>query len=83
LAGPGSNQARAPNIPPASGFNESAQARQLIADQQRLAGEPGAAAAATMAARIELLAAVREREAQRLPAALAACTERLNRRTAE
>jgi aminopeptidase N len=67
---------------PAGGFNDAAQARQLVADQKRLAGAPGAAAAAMVAARIELRAAVREREAQGLEAALAACTEQLQRRTA-
>jgi aminopeptidase N len=54
-------------------------ARMLMADQRRLAGEAGAAPAATQAAGILLRAAVREREAVRLVAPLTALAERLAR----
>jgi aminopeptidase N len=46
-------------------------AQRLLADQQRLAGPNGAAPAAQIAAAIELRAAMREREAERLVATLA------------
>jgi len=50
----------------AGGFNERERAQQLVADQQRLTGAPGTSNAARVAARIELLAVVKAREAQRL-----------------
>jgi aminopeptidase N len=51
-------------------FNERASARQLLDDQQRLSPHRGAAAARRAAARIELLAAVRQRDARALETAL-------------
>lgn len=56
----------------AGGFNTEAEAARLLADQQRLQGEPGRATAERAAARIRLLAALREREAERLLAPLQA-----------
>lgn len=54
----------------AANFNDPAQADRLVADQQHKDGPDGAAPSARMAARIRLLAAVREREAVALEAAL-------------
>lgn len=53
-------------------FNTVPQAQRLLTDQQRLAGEPGAAVGQQVASRIELLAAIQRREAQRLQPALQA-----------
>jgi aminopeptidase N len=61
----------------ASGLNDRDRANELRLDQQRLAGEPGRAAAATAAARIELLARVRDREGRELAGRLAELTRRL------
>lgn len=47
----------------ASRFNDLGSARRLLADQRRMAGEDGASSAARTAARIELLAAVKQRDA--------------------
>ncbi|MGC4078826.1 MAG: M1 family metallopeptidase [Rubrivivax sp.] len=55
-------------------------ARRLLADQQRLVGDPGAAAAASVASRIGLRAQVRAAEAPRLAPALQALAEQLARR---
>ena len=55
----------------AGGFNDRAAAARLRADQKRLAGATGAGPADQMATRIELRAALREREAERLGTALA------------
>jgi hypothetical protein len=63
----------------AEGANTVEMARTLLADQRRLAGEPGAAPAATQAAEIRLRAAVREREADRLASPLAALAKQLAR----
>ena len=54
------------------GANEAPLAQRLVDDQQRLAGAPGAATAQQVAARIALLAAIRQREAARLVPALEA-----------
>lgn len=54
-------------------------ARRLLADQQRLVGDPGAATAARVASRITLRAQVRAAEAQRLAPALQALAARLAR----
>ena len=63
---------RAELLPSAAGaFFERADAERLRTDQSRLAGATGAMAADRVAARIELRAALREREAQRLADALA------------
>ncbi len=60
-------------LPSAAGnFNDVAQARRLIADQQIKLGPDGASAAARMAARIELMAAVKQRDAATLAAFLEA-----------
>lgn len=56
----------------ASRFTDRARAARLVADQQRKAGRDGAVPAARIGAAIELLAAVREREARSLGKALAA-----------
>ncbi len=55
----------------ANRFNDRARAARLVADQQRKAGPDGAAPAARVSAEIELLAAVRQREAQALEKQLA------------
>ena len=47
----------------ASRFNDHERAVRLLADQRRTAGEDGASPAARIAARIELLSAVRRRDA--------------------
>ena len=46
----------------AASFSDAPRAAQLLEDQRRTAGDAGAAAAATVAARIELRAAVKARE---------------------
>jgi aminopeptidase N len=56
----------------AGGFHDRAAAARLRLDQQRLAGPTGVGPADQMATRIELRAALREREAERLGTALAA-----------
>jgi aminopeptidase N len=56
----------------AGGFHDRAAAVRLREDQQRLAGPAGVGPADQMATRIELRAALREREAERLALALAA-----------
>ncbi len=55
----------------ASSFNEDTRARQLVADQARLAGTNGNVAAQRIAARIELQALVRRRDAVAFDAFLA------------
>jgi len=55
----------------ARGFNDADSARRLIVDQAREAGADGAAPAARIASRIELLAAVKQRDAAGLEQALA------------
>lgn len=55
----------------AQSFHDSTRAAALLEDQQRLAGHAGAAQAGRVAARIRLHAAVREREAQHMMAAVA------------
>ncbi len=55
----------------AGGFNDRAAAARLREDQKRLAGPTGVGPADQMATRIELRAALREREAERLGTALA------------
>ncbi len=55
----------------ANRFNDRARAARLVADQQRKAGPDGAVPAARVSAEIELLAAVRQREAQTLEKQLA------------
>ena len=55
----------------ANRFNDRARATRLVADQQRKAGRDGAVPAARVSAEIELLAAVRKREAQTLEKQLA------------
>jgi aminopeptidase N len=54
----------------ASNANDVARARRLVADQRSKAGEDGAAPAARIAARIELLSAVKRRDAAALEKAL-------------
>jgi aminopeptidase N len=54
----------------AQSFHDGAQAAALLEDQRRLAGEAGTAEAGRVAARIRLNAAVREREAQHMLAAV-------------
>jgi aminopeptidase N len=54
----------------AASFNDAARAARLVDDQRRTAGDAGAASAATVAATIELRAAVRSREQATLPRAL-------------
>jgi aminopeptidase N len=54
----------------AGGFSTPAAAAMLRADQQRLAGAPGESPAARVAAGIELRAAIRARELERLPESL-------------
>ncbi len=72
LAGSGVFGARAWLLPGAAeGLSERAAASRLRADQRRLAGPTGAAPAETVAAAIDVRAALREREAERLGAALA------------
>jgi aminopeptidase N len=56
----------------AENFNEAASATRLVEDQRRQAGDEGEALAAQAAARIRLLAAIREREAERIAALLSA-----------
>ena len=71
LAGNGVFGARAWLLPGAAdGFHERDAADRLRADQRRLAGATGAAPAETVAAAIEVRAALREREAERLGASL-------------
>jgi hypothetical protein len=53
-------------------LNDRAAATRLREDQRRLAGPTGVAPAETVAAAIEVRAALREREAERLGTALAA-----------
>lgn len=73
LAGSGVFGARAWLLPGAAdGFNERSTASRLREDQRRLAGATGAMPAETVAAAIEVRAALREREAERLGVALAA-----------
>ena len=55
----------------ASRFNDRARAARLVADQKRKAGPDGAVPAARVSAAIELSAAVRQREMQRLEKQLA------------
>jgi aminopeptidase N len=72
LAGSGLFGARAWLLPSAAdGFSERADALRLRADQLRLAGTTAAMPAQTVAAAIEVRAALREREGDRLAAALA------------
>jgi ERAP1-like C-terminal domain len=72
LAGTGVFGERAWLLPGASqSFNDAAQAQRLRADQRRLVGPTGTAAAEQVAARIEVRAAWRAREAGRLASALA------------
>jgi aminopeptidase N len=47
----------------ASNFNDLERARRLLANQRRKAGEDGASPAARIAARIQLLSAVKRRDA--------------------
>jgi aminopeptidase N len=63
----------------AQGAHTPEMASTLLADQRRLAGEAGAAPAFTQAAAIRLRAEVREREAARLAAPLAALSKQLAR----
>ena len=56
----------------AASFNTAAAAERLLADQQRLLGEPGRANAERMAAQLRLRAALHEREGERLVAPLQA-----------
>jgi len=58
----------------ASGFNESARAVALIADQKRLLGEAGEKAAKERAAAIELKSRIRTRDGASLAASLARTT---------
>ena len=59
-------------LPGAAGdFNDAAKATQLLADQQRLAGDIGTQAAARVAAGIRLMAAVKQRDALDLGRVLA------------
>ena len=68
-------------LPSAShSFNDLAAAQRLRADQQRLAGAPGAAPAARVTAQIELQSQVRERESERLIKALEATARLLRSR---
>ncbi len=72
LAGSGVFGTRAWLLPGAAdGFHDRAAANRLREDQRRLAGPTGAAPAETVAAAIEVRAALREREAERLGTALA------------
>jgi aminopeptidase N len=72
LAGSGVFGARAWLLPGAAdGLTDRAAASRLREDQRRLAGPTGAAPAETVAAAIEVRAALREREAERLGTALA------------
>jgi aminopeptidase N len=72
LAGSGVFGARAWLLPSAAdGLNDRAAASRLREDQRRLAGPTGASPAETVAAAIEVRAALREREAERLGTALA------------
>jgi hypothetical protein len=71
LAGSGIFGARAWLLPGAAdGFSDLAAAQRLRQDQQRLAGPTGAAPAETVAAAIEVRAALRAREAERLGASI-------------
>jgi aminopeptidase N len=73
LAGSGVFGARAWLLPGAAdGLADRDSAQRLRADQQRLAGPAGAMPAETVAAAIEVRAALREREGDRLQAAIAA-----------
>lgn len=63
----------------AEGFNRPEDAQRLLRDQQRLLGETGVANAQRIAAQIELLAAVRAREAERLREPLQSLANRLPR----
>ena len=58
----------------ASGFNESARAAALIADQQRLLGDAGKKTAKETAAAIELRSRIRTRDGASLTASLAGAT---------
>ena len=58
-------------------LNDGAAAARLRADQQRLLGDTGTAVASRVASRIELMAAIRDREAARLGAVLQAVSARL------
>jgi len=58
----------------ASGFNESARATALIADQKRLMGEPGEKTAKETAAAIELKSRIRTRDAASLATTLSRAT---------
>ncbi|WP_310383209.1 M1 family metallopeptidase [Roseateles sp.] len=70
--------ARAWLLPAASeSFNEPAAARRLLADQQRLAGDPGTAPALQVAAQIELRSVIRARESEQLGKALEALLVRM------
>lgn len=70
--------ARAWLLPSASeSFSEPAAARRLLVDQQRLAGDPGAAPALQVAAQIELRSVIRARESERLGMALKALPGRM------
>jgi aminopeptidase N len=65
-------------LPAASrSFNDPAAAQRLLADQQRLAGGPGAARASQVAAQIELRSLIRARESERLGKALKAMPGRV------
>ena len=75
LAGPVGRMWLLPSA--AEGFNRLDQAKSLVADQQRVAGAPGASPAARIAARIELQAAVQSREAGAIDAELRKVTQRL------
>ena len=58
----------------ASGFNESARAAALIADQQRLLGDAGAKTAKEAAAEIDLRSRIRTRDSASLAASLSSAT---------
>ena len=58
----------------ASNFNDLERARALLADQRRKAGEDGASPAARTAARIQLLSAVKRRDAATIEKNLATWT---------
>ncbi len=72
----GANGRLLPNA--AAAFNTAAAAERLLADQQRLAGDPGRAGAERVAARIRQRAALREREGERLVAPLQALAQQLS-----
>jgi aminopeptidase N len=65
-------------LPDASeSFNDPAAAQRLVADQERLAGGPGAAPASQAAVQIELRSVIRARESERLGKALEAMPGRM------